>query len=401
MTQKKSTVDIAELKELLAQDADYFKPLVTKVLQEILEGEMEDALGAGRYERTGERQGYRSGYYQRTLLTRVGKLELHVPQDRQGRFSTELFSRYQRSEKALVSALAEMYIQGVSTRKVSKITEELIGHGVSAATVSRINKTLDQGLEQFSQRQLEEDYPYLILDARYERIRLNGVISKCAVQIALGINWEGRRRVLAVEVSNRESISSWSDFILKLKQRGLKGVEYVVSDDHAGLRAGIGVLLPQAAWQRCYVHFLRNAKDHLSTKADPDCMQELRWLYDRRELDEVRKDLAAWLSKWQGKYSKVCNWVEENIEETWSYYQLPWQHHKHMKSTNMLERLNQEIKRRTLLVRIFPNEASCLRLVRALAVEIHEDWLEGTKYLNMELLKEFKKEEVRKISKVA
>ena len=401
MTQKKSTVELAEVKEQLLQDDDFLKPLVAKALQDILEGEMDDALQAGRYERCGERLGYRSGHYQRTLVTRVGKLELRVPQDRQGRFSTELFNRYQRSEKALVSALAEMYIHGVSTRKVRKITEELIGHSVSASTVSRINKTLDKELEQFAQRQLTEEYPYLILDARYERVRENGIISSRAVQIALGINWEGRRRVLAVELSNRESVSSWQDFILRMKQRGLSGVVFVVSDDHEGLRQGVGKLLSKAAWQRCYVHFLRNAKDKLPTKADPDCLQELRWLYDRRKLEEVHKDLALWLGKWQGRYDTLCNWVEEHIEETLSYYQLPFRHHKHLKSTNMLERLNQEIKRRTLLVRIFPNEPSCLRLVRALAVEIHEDWLEGTKYLNMDLLKEHKKEELRKATKVA
>lgn len=401
MTQKKSTVDLAEVKELMAQNIDFLKPLVTRILQEILEGEMDEALGAGRYERNGERLGYRSGHYPRTLVTRVGKLELRVPQDRQGRFSTELFERYQRSEKALVSALAEMYIQGVSTRNVRKITEELIGHGVSAATVSRINKTLDRELEQFATRPLTDEYPFLIMDARYEAVRLSGVIRKCAVHIALGVNWEGRRRVLAVELSNRESESSWSEFILKMKQRGLCGVEFTVSDDHAGLRAAVDKLLPQSAWQRCYVHFLRNAKSHLPVKHDPDCMQELHWLYDRRNVDEARKDLAAWLAKWQGRYAKLCNWVEENIEETFSFYQLPLAFHKHLKSTNVLERLNQEIKRRTLLVRIFPNEASCLRLVRALAVETHEDWLEGTRYLNMELLKEHKKEELRKASRVA
>ena len=401
MTQKKITVDIEELKALLITDSDFLKPLITRALQEILEAEMDEILGAGKYERTADRQGYRSGYYKRTLITRVGKLELRVPQDRHGMFSTELFDRYQRSEKALVSALAEMYIQGVSTRNVRKVTEELLGHGVSASTVSRINKTLDEELEKFARRQLTEEYPYLILDARYERVRCDGVISSCAVQIALGIDWEGRRRVLAVEISNRESQSSWREFVERLKMRGLRGVDYVVSDNHEGLRTAIGLLLPQAAWQRCYVHFLRNALDHLPRKADPDCLQELRWIYDRRDLDEARKDLAVWLAKWQGRYSKLCDWVEDNIEETFSFYRLPQQHHKHLKSTNMLERLNQEIKRRTLLVRVFPNAASCLRLVRALAAEIHEDWLEGTRYLNMELYREHKKEELRKTSKVA
>jgi len=198
-----------------------------------------------------------------------------------------------------------------------------------------------------------------------------------------------------VALANRESRSSWGEFLLGLKARGLHGVEFVVSDDHAGLKKAIQEVLPEAAWQRCYVHFLRNALDYVPRKVDDDCLQELRWIYDRRELAEVRRDLAQWLTKWEGKYAKLCDWVENNIEETLTYYRLPLAHHKHMKSTNMLERLNQELKRRTLVVRIFPNPESCLRLIRALAVETHENWLEATRYLNMEHLREHKKNVLR------
>ncbi len=357
---------------------------------------MADAVGAAKGERTPARLGYRSGYYPRTLITRVGKLELRVPQDREGRFSTELFERYQRSEKALVAALAEMYVQGVSTRKVKAITEELCGHAFSASAISAINKTLDDSLRQFAERRLDEPYPYLILDARYERVREAGVIQSQAVLIAIGINWEGRRQVLAVELANRESRSSWRDFLSKLRDRGLHGVEFVVSDDHAGLRSAIREILAEAAWQRCYVHFLRNALDYVPRKVDDDCLRELRWLYDRRDIAEARHDLAAWLGKWQAKYPKLCTWAEDNIEETLTFYKLPPQHHKHMKSTNMLEWLNEEIKRRTQVVRIFPNAESCLRLIRALAVETHENWLEAHRYLNMDYLHELKKEALRR-----
>src|SRR5438876_9926787 len=180
----------------------------------------------------------------------------------------------------------------------------------------------------------------------------------------------------------------------RLKERSLFGVEFVVSDDYEGLRQTIREILPGADWQRCYVHFLRNALDHLSRTPADDCLQELRWIYDRRDLAEV-PPRAAWLAKWQAKHSKLCDWVEENIEDTLTYHRLPRQHHKHMKSTNMLERLNQELKRRTHVVRIFPNAESCLRLVRALAVETHENWLEGTRYLNMQHLAEHKKEALR------
>ena len=326
---------------------------------------------------------------------------MRVPQDRQGRFRTEVFERYQRSEKALVAAMMEMYVQGVSTRKVKTITEELCGHEFSSSTISRIVQRLDEELEQFARRRLEEPYPYLILDARYEKVREDGAVRSQAVLIAIGINWEGRRNILAVELASRESLSSWKELLAGLRQRSLHGVEFVVSDDHAGLRRAIQEVLPEAVWQRCYVHFLRNALDYLPRKADDDCLQELRWIYDRRDAQEARQDLAAWLLKWGKRYAKLCAWVEENIEETLSFYRLPRQHHKNLKSTNMLERLMEEIKRRTLVVRIFPNAAACLRLVRALAVETHENWIEAMQYLNMEPLREQKKEALRKLGDAA
>jgi transposase-like protein len=390
MTQRRKNVNIdAELvKGLLAEQDDFLRPLVQAVVQEVLEAEMTEALGAEKSERTSQRAGYRSGYYSRKLVTRVGTLELRVPQDRQGRFSTVVFEQYQRSEKALVAALAQMYVQGVSTRKVKTITEELCGHEFSASSISAITGKLDAELEQFARRRLEEAFPYLILDARYEKVREDGVITTRAILVALGIDWEGRRQVLAVEWANRESATSWKELLLQLKERGLHGVQFCVSDDHPGLKRAIGEVLPEALWQRCYVHFLRNALDHLPRKADDDCLTELRWLYDRHDVNEARADLEKWLSKWGGKYPRLCAWVEANIEETWTFYRLPRQHHKHLKSTNMLERLNQELKRRTLVVRIFPNEASCIRLIRALAAEVHEDWLEEHRYLNMEALKE-------------
>ena len=396
MTKTEIKPATAAVKELFAQNPDGLKELVRAVMQEMLEAEMTDALGAAKGERSDGRLGYRSGYYGRTLITRVGKLELRVPQDRDGRFSTELFERYQRSERALVTSLAEMYVQGVSTRKVKAITEELCGHSFSASSISAINKRLDEGLAAFAKRPLAEPFPYLIVDARYERVREAGIVASQAVLIAIGIDWNGRRQILAVEMANRESRSSWKDFLVQMKARGLHGVEFIVADDHAGLRAAIREVLPEAAYQRCYVHFLRNALDHLPRKHADDCLQELRWLYDRRDLTEAKADLAAWLTKWSGRYEKLTDWVEETIEETFTYYRLPRQHHKHLKSSNMLERLNEEIKRRTYVVRIFPNAESCLRLVRALAIETHENWIEANRYINMDDLREHNKLTMRK-----
>jgi putative transposase len=395
MTERKGKAELIDVKELLGRDQDFVRAALEALLQGALEAEMTEAIGAEKGERTETRLAYRSGYYGRSLITRVGTLELRVPQDRLGRFSTDLFERYQRSEKALVGTLAEMYVQGVSTRKVKAVTEALCGHSFSASAISAVNKSLDEGLRRFAERRLSEPFPYLILDARYEKVRESGIIVSQAVLIAVAVDGEGRRQVLGVELANRESRSSWRNFLSGLKQRGLFGVEFVVSDDHEGLKGAIREVLPGAVWQRCYVHFLRNALDYVPRKVDDDCLQELRWIYDRRDLSEVRRDIAAWLAKWQAKYPKLCDWAEDNIEETLTYYRLPLAHHKHMKSTNMLERLNQEIKRRTHVVRIFPNMGSCLRLVRALAVETHENWLEGTRYLNMQHLAEHKKEASR------
>lgn len=401
MTKRKNIITTEELKKVLREQEDYLKPLVQKLVQEILEAEMQEALGASKGERTPTRLGYRSGYYSRSLVTRVGKLKLRVPQDRAGRFSTEVFDRYQRSEKALVSSLVEMYVQGVSTRKLKAITEKLCGHAFSASTISQLNKKMDEELERFAKRELEEEYPYLVLDAKYEKVRQDGVIRTQPVFIAIGINWEGRREVLAIELANRESGGSWKEFLLGLKRRGLRAVELVISDDHDGLRKAITEVLTEAAWQRCYVHFLRNALDYLPRKADDDCLRELRWLYDRKGLDEARQELSTWIKKWEGRYPKLCVWVEENIEETFTFYKWPRAHHKHIRSTNMLERINEEIKRGTYVIRIFPNEDSCLRLVRAVLVEIHEDWIEQHRYLNMDLLKEQKKLRVHNLENAA
>src|ERR1700723_2982725 len=388
MTASKHKAERIDLKALVGNDREFLRQLIRTTLQEVLEAEMTEALAAAKSERTVGRNGHRSGYYGRSLITRVGKLELRILQDRSGRFSTELFERYQRSERALVAALAEMYVQGVSTRKVKAITEELCGHSFSASSISTINKRLDQSLAQFAARPLNEAFPYLIVDASYERIREDGVIVSHAVLIAIGIDWDGRCQILGVELANRESRSSWSEFLRGFKARALNGVELVVSDDHAGLKAAIREILPEAAWQRCYVHFLRNALEYVPRKHDDDCLMELRWLYARRDLAEARSDLTAWLARWAGKYPRLTAWVEENLEETLGFPRLPRKHHKHLKSTNMLERLNEEIKRRTQVVRIFPNAQSCLRLIRALAVETHENWLEQPRYLNMEELRE-------------
>jgi putative transposase len=259
MTKGEGKAEVIDLKGLLARDEDFVRAAVERLIQAALEAEMTEAIGAEKGERSETRLSYRSGYYSRSLITRVGTLELRVPQDRMGRFSTELFERYQRSEKALVGTLAEMYVQGVSTRKVKVVTEALCGHSFSASSISTINKSLDAGLKAFAERRLNESYPYLILDARYEKVREAGIIVSQAVLVAVAVDEDGRRQILAVELANRESRSSWRALLSGLKARGLAGVEFAVCDNHEGLKAAIREVLPEAAWQRCYVHFLRNA----------------------------------------------------------------------------------------------------------------------------------------------
>ena len=367
----------------LADDEEFVRRLVQETLNEVLEREMTEFPGAGKSERTQTRQGYRSGYYRRALTMKVGEIELRVPQERSGLFSTRVFERYQRSEKALVAVLSEMYVQGVSTRRVSRLAEGLCGHEFSPATISAMVSQLDASLKAFAERRLEEAYPYVLLDARYEKVREEGSVRSRAVRIALGMDGAGRRQVLAAEVANRESEGSWTEFLSHLKERGLHGVEYVVSDRHEGLKHAISKVLPTALWQRCCVHFLRNARDKLSRSADSACLEGLKRLWGGEHVGEAREALGAWVARWGDEkgFGRLVEWVEDHVEETLTVYRLPRDHRLRMKSTNMLERYNEELRRRTRVIRIFPNVESCLRLILALATETHERWLTGQRYL--------------------
>jgi len=382
---------IMEKSEQINQMQEKMKKIIKEKLEEEMEQEMEEVIGAKKSERNKERVSYRAGYYDRYLTTRVGKIKLRVPQDRNGLFNTKVFERYQRSEKALVTALMQMYIEGVSTRKVKKITEKLCGVQFSAGTISKLNKKLDKGLNKFFNRDLEEEYPYITLDATYMKVREDSVVRSKAVFTAMGVNWKGERQILAVEIGERETYNSWKELINKLKRRKLHGVKLVISDAHEGLRRAIEEMMPEAMWQRCYVHFLRNAIDNLPRrKTGDDVIAELRWIYERSTKKEAKEALDIWIEKWEKKYSKLSEWVENNIEETMTYYRFPKQHHRNIKSTNVIERMHQELKRRTTVARIFPDKASCLRLTRAVAIEIHEYWIERSKYIDMNFLKDFK-----------
>jgi putative transposase len=376
---------------VLLDDPDFLKEIVQKALQRILEAEMTAHIGAAPHERTENRKGHRNGYKPRTLKTRVGTLELLVPQEREGTFSTRLFARYQRNEKALVLALMEMYVEGVSTRKVKDITEELCGTSFSKSLVSRLAGDLDSELEEWRDRALEaEAYPYLFVDARYEKVRVDGRVVSQGVLIVTAVRApDGSREILAVKTADTESEATYHELFKSLKNRGLRGVELVVSDDHEGLKAAIERHFQGASWQRCQFHHAKNLLKMVAAKKREELGADLREVF-AAPTRETALSLAEQLAdRWRDKgYEEVADHVEEHIEESLTCLAFPESHRRRIRTTNGLERFNQEIKRRTKVVRIFPNRKACWRLVTALAVEQSEEWLTGRRYLKMEELEE-------------
>jgi len=361
---------------------DGVRRLLETVVQRVLGEELTAFLGAESYERTEGRGGYRNGYKPRQLKTRVGTLELMVPKDREGRFRTELFERYQRSEKALVLAVAEMYVRGVSTRKVKGITEALCGLEISRTQVSELAKNLDSEIRVWRSRPLEKAYPYLIVDARYEKVRRGPHVVSCGVLIVVGIAEDGYREILGTYTAHTENETTWAEVFADLRDRGLSGVQFVVSDDHKGLRAAIDRHFQGTLWQRCQVHMLRNVLGHVSKKDRKWVLGLIRASTNASTLEAARKHLQAAAAALQERYPKVAELLDEHGEEMLAVYHLPEPHRKKMRTTNMLERQNQELKRRTRVVRIFPGEDSCLRLVTALAMETSEEW-QDRRYLDL------------------
>jgi len=387
-------------------EEDPLKYLLEKVLNELLEKEMTEHLKADKYERVNSRCGHRNGYRKRDLHTRVGTLELRVPRDREGNFSTEIFEKYQRSEKSLVLALQEAYLQGVSTRKTKKVTEKLCGTEFSKDQVSRLTKQLDEKLEDWRSRSLDgEDeaddssgvsFPYLVIDATYEKVRENGQIRDRAVLMVVGIDDDGYRQFLGTYMKRSESEISWSEVFTDLINRGVdpQAVEYIVSDNHKGMKKAIGKFFEDTTWCWCHTHFQRASE----AKVDSTDEQEKLHTYLRTVLNSPNEDTAKararlLINHYRDKYSDLADWLEENIVYALSVFKLPKKHRKRLRTNNSLERFNGEIKRRTKVVRIFPNRASCLRLVTALCMEQSEEWVTGRRYINKEALEDFLSEE--------
>ena len=361
----------------------------------MLEAEMTEHVGAAPYERTDTRTGQRNGYKPRTLSTRVGTLNLAVPQDREGTFSTRLFSRYQRNEKALCLALMEMYLEGVSTRKVKDVTEELCGTSFSKSLVSSLAGRLDAELGAWRNRRLEAAaYPYLFVDARYEKVRVDGRVVSQGVLVVSAVRDDGLREILAVEVSDTESEATYQELFRSLKGRGLQGVELVVSDEHAGLKAAAERHFQGTSHQRCQVHYARNLLGMVGHAKRKGLAEDLRAIFAAPTLVPALEIASSVAEKWREKGSpKVAEHLEEHVEECLSCLAFPEPHRRRICTTNGLERLNQEIKRRTRVVRIFPNPEACLRLVTALAVEQSEEWMTNRRYLDMRELEEHRREE--------
>lgn len=370
--------------ELLAENGleDLREPM-TILLNAAMKIERERHLGAAPWQRSPARAGHANGFKDKTLKTRVGELALRVPQTRAGDFYPSALERGERSERALKLALAEMYVQGVSTRKVSAVVEQLCGFEVSSTQVSRAAATLDESLEQWRTGALPA-CPYVVLDARYEKVRQGGQVIDCAVLLAIGVTEQGRRRVLGVSVALSEAEAHWRGFLKSLQERGLHGVKLFIADDHAGLKAARKAVFPAVPWQRCQFHLQRNAQAYVPKQDMKAAVaQTLRAIFTAPEREEAERLLKLAITKFEKTAPKLATWMEENLHEGLAVFAFDPAHRVRLRTSNMLERLNKEIKRRTRVATLFPNEKSLLRLVTAVVGEIDDEWTTGKIYLSM------------------
>jgi len=383
--------DISVGKELLPgllNGQDGLAKLLEAVLNQILEAQATESIGADKHERSEERQCYRNGYRPRTLYTRVGPVTLQVPQTRDGSFSTDIFRRYQRSEQAFVLALMEMVVQGVSTRKVNAITEELCGASFSKSTVSALCSGLEPRVRAFNERRLDGNYPFLLVDALFFKSRDEERVVGRAALIVSGIGEEGKREILGVRIGDTESFSTWDETFRWLKGRGLGGVMFVVSDNHGGLVQGIAKHFQGASWQRCQVHLMRNLLSSSPVKLRAEVAAHAKIILHAQDMVEAKRQLSAFIEHFGTSAPKAVSCLEEGFADAMAVMALPEKYRRRLRTTNMQERLNQEIRRRERVIRIFPNDESALRLIGALLAEFNEAWAERL-YLDMDEFKEW------------
>jgi putative transposase len=385
MTRQTQSNELDSIVQLLAEHGfEGMAQAVEILFNEAMKLQRSQALGALPYERTGARRGHANGFKPKTVKSRLGTLQLEVPQTRGVEFYPTVLERGERSERALKLAVAEMYVQGVSTRKVAAITEQLCGLEVSSVQVSRAAALLDDELAAWRSRPLGE-IPYLILDARYEKIRHGGAVVPCAVLIAIGVTPEGGRSILGVSVSLSEAEVHWREFLASLQDRGLHGVRYIASDDHAGLGAARSARFPGVPWQRCQFHLAQNAMHYVPKLAmRGEVARDLRNVLDAGDRTEADRRLGQLVTKYADAAPQLAAWLDRNVPEALTVLSLPAAHRRKLRTTNSLERINKEIKRRTRVATLFPNEQSALRLVTAVLMEISEDWETNRTYLTME-----------------
>jgi transposase-like protein len=359
--------------------------LLERVLNEVLEAEIADHLGAEPHERSDGRRGWRNGHYERSLTTRVGTLELRVPRDREGTFRTELFQRYQRSEKALVLALMEMVVNGVSTRKVRRITDELCGREFSRSTVSELTKGLDGQVEAWNERSLEgTTYPFLMADAMHFKVRRQGAVRATSALLVIGVSAEGYREILGLRIANSETEQGWLETFRWLKARGLEGVDLMVSDAHEGLVEALHRCFQGASWQRCQAHFRRNVLDKTPAAWKEAMARGLDRVLEADTPEEARRAFQELADRLEGQADRALETLEAGLEDATAVLRLPSKYRRRLRTTNALERLIQEVRRRERVIRIFPNEASAHRLLGAYLAETHEDWATGRRYFRMD-----------------
>ena len=371
--------------ELLIENGfDSMADVLRMLLNEAMKIEREDALAAGAYQRTSDRKGYANGYKPKTVDTRMGRFTVDVPQVRGDvEFYPSALEKGCRSERALKVAIAEMYVKGISTRRVTRVLEKMCGLDVSSTQVSRATRILDEELNRWRNRKLGQ-YPYIILDAHYEKVRKNGSVQSCAVFTAIAVNADGKREILGVSVSLSEAEVHWRDFLKSLLDRGLHGVQFIVSDDHSGLRAARQSLFNGVLWQRCQFHLQRNAHGYVPKKTMlKQVSSDIADIFAACNGKMAQARLKHYVQEYAESAPELSGWMEENLPEGLTVFELPQEHRKRMRTTNPLERLHEEINRRTRVARLFPNEAALIRLVSAIEMEISEDWIAGKRYLNM------------------
>lgn len=372
------------LEQIADQGLDVLPELIRTVINTAMQIERQQHLNAGPYERSPARRGHANGYKPKTVTTRGGQVTFDVPQVRDSSFYPQALEKGLRSERALKLALAEMYVQGVSTRRVAAITEKLIGTEVTSVQVSRAVAELDSQLQAWRERALGR-YKYLWLDARYEKVRVGGMVRDIAVLMAAGLNLDGKREVLGVSSSLSEAEIHWRSFLESLTQRGLTGVELITSDDHAGLDKARIAVFGGVPWQRCQFHLQQNAQAYVPRRAlKSEVAADIRAVFNARHRQEAEELLASAVQKYAETASDLADWMEENIPEGLTVFSFPEKHRLRLRTTNGLERLNREIRRRTRVAVLFPNTASCLRLVTAIVMEISEEWQTGRIYLRLD-----------------